>query len=781
VDDKIIQFEFQGNIIVANPNVGLYLTPEIRITAHIIKEACDALEIEFENQTVGTLSAQAKKKYDELTKNIVKRDVTKEMKNKVKAKFNNCCSKCGDKNNLEIDHIVALVDGGDNSMNNLNLLCKSCHKEKTIADNSRRMVKGDKDASHSHLNNEVLDIFTGNAMKNNHKAFVGKVSKKPIPKNSYFAQYDIIKCYKNAMTNSKYDYPVYNAFDKPEPFDGKLKTGFYYISFAYKGVGGTKNRIPFRGSGWYALPSVEYGIEKGMIAKDNIRFQLLPSDTIPSNFFNGFTEYVYGKCGIISKLIINTFIGCLNRYQKVNKTNVLAFSEHEAAYYIHTKKFDSCILEVLADDRKMWNISDKHITTNESFQIPIYNYVIALANVNVAKLCDQMEEKGGKILAIRTDSVYAYFPEKIKLGLDKTLYRKETPHAEDFTKIKEMKLMDTSKDNFYLKKRKWNHMEVKEDFKELAKDIVNSNKSINIDGQAGTGKTYLINEIIKRLEKENKSYICLAPTNKARLNLKNGMTLHMFFLGAHSKTYQYIIIDEISMIKAEFYQRLLHIKRNSTTKFILVGDFRQLPPVDDKIKGMNYKNSIPMHDLSDSNRLELTKNRRSDSIVWNLAQDVNKINPHDFPANPCVRNICFTNTCRKEVNATEMKKFIKGKNTVFFKASNDIYSQEIDLCIGMPVIAYKSNYKIKFFNGETYTVKSIGSQVLLTDGQDEKTIDSSQFTRYFAPAFCVTVHKSQGETINEPYCIWEWFKFSDKMKYVALTRTTKKEYINIKV
>jgi hypothetical protein len=39
--------------------------------------------------------------------------------------------------------------------------------------------------------------------------------------------------------------------------------------------------------------------------------------------------------------------------------------------------------------------------------------------------------------------------------------------------------------------------------------------------------------------------------------------------------------------------------------------------------------------------------------------------------------------------------------------------------------------------------------------------------------FCIATHKSQGLSLDEPYCIHEFDKLSKTLKYVSLSRATK--------
>lgn len=54
----------------------------------------------------------------------------KKMRSYYLNKFNYKCVKCGDDERLELDHILAITMGGDNSEDNIQVLCKSCNVKK---------------------------------------------------------------------------------------------------------------------------------------------------------------------------------------------------------------------------------------------------------------------------------------------------------------------------------------------------------------------------------------------------------------------------------------------------------------------------------------------------------------------------------------------------------------------------------------------------------------------------------------------------------------------------
>ena len=141
-------------------------------------------------------------------------------------------------------------------------------------------------------------------------------------------------------------------------------------------------------------------------------------------------------------------------------------------------------------------------------------------------------------------------------------------------------------------------IEFKDEFKNIFNQMEYSDKNIFITGNAGTGKTTLL-EYFRLNSKKN--FVILASTGISAIKAK-GKTIHSFFLfpprilinekvkRLRSKIINKIdtiLIDECSMIRCDVLDAIdksLRLNRNSEKSFggvqiILLGDVHQLPPV----------------------------------------------------------------------------------------------------------------------------------------------------------------------------------------------------------
>lgn len=138
---------------------------------------------------------------------------------------------------------------------------------------------------------------------------------------------------------------------------------------------------------------------------------------------------------------------------------------------------------------------------------------------------------------------------------------------------------------------------------EKAMKMLKSGKNVFLTGEAGTGKSTLINEFRKYLSESKIEYIACAPTGVAAVNI-NGATLHHTFhvpLGFISedkvderkkdngvvRKAKVIIIDEISMCRSDLFDYVISCINQvcpgetwcNGKQIVVVGDFSQLPPV----------------------------------------------------------------------------------------------------------------------------------------------------------------------------------------------------------
>jgi ATP-dependent exoDNAse (exonuclease V) alpha subunit len=431
------------------------------------------------------------------------------------------------------------------------------------------------------------------------------------------------------------------------------------------------------------------------------------------------------------------------------------------------------------------------------------------------KLKKQIESCGGEVVRYNTDCISAYFSsdKKIKEIVANTYwddekttlkYKFEEKDDTKFDKFNGKMIGYTRTEKFRPNlERKWNVINDDDNFDKLVDQIVESKQSILINGRAGCGKSTLLKKLMTKL---NDNYIALAPTNKA-CRIIDGKTIHSFLAESfnNKKTLlkklediNYIIVDEISMVKEIFYKIFLSIRKlKPNIKFILCGDFLQLLPVNDRFH-FDYQNSQALFELCDGNKLQLTKCRRADDTLFNLCNPLTmyKVNPSDFDSKFTMRHLSFTNKKRIEVNNKCMSLFIKQKNeeankkkkkqpTVLklAKLSYDKNSQDVQLIENMPVIARINCKEYNIANNDTYTITKFEKDtIFLKSDLDQKNvcqIKQTEFQKYFHVAFCITIHRSQGCTFDHPYTLHEWNLYDYRLKYVALSRATKKEYINI--
>lgn len=239
--------------------------------------------------------------------------------------------------------------------------------------------------------------------------------------------------------------------------------------------------------------------------------------------------------------------------------------------------------------------------------------------------------------------------------------------------------------------------------KDINKFITSDSKEFIIDGSGGTGKSYLISELLKDKDKYIHDYddiIITSTTNKACTALQEYLgtdvsTIHSYLGLSVRENYSngsvelkpngrwsvkdniILIIDECSMIDSVLFD-YIH-KGLCNSKIIYVGDMYQLAPIKNSISPV-YEQGIEIHSLTINMRQENQElidicNMAKEAVRNNTPLDIkynsviNKANEEDFINSfKNVSNTRVLNYTNKSVDV--YNNYIRS----YVKTNQDLYS-----------------------------------------------------------------------------------------------------------
>jgi len=645
-------------------------------------------------------------------------------------------------------------------------------------------------------------------------------------------QYDINKQYSSILENADMSWLVVSNKDDVKKYDGCqiFDNALYYVE-------PSRFNPLIYSYGVYYGKLVRVALEDKLITKSEIKYYL-SCNIEKSKAFPEFVKKAYEDYEDKGKNVVNHYVGTLGRRSKT--IGKLVFGENLQTMYNNyflkeeiefAYKYGE--YEIDGETRKLFLTSSVREIDNNNSLFMIRNQVIQYGNLQSYELSKKV---GGKLIKIATDSVLMENPVNVlelsdkrgglKLEKPKQLRRIDSEiHTDKEYKHEDIELEVINIDDEY-------------NFEELYSKT--ENKSFFLTGQGGTGKSVVSNKYIERLESKGKNIRKCAPTHIAGKSI-SGITCHKSFgydiiKKTHMSDYSsvdYIIIDEISMCDAIFYDEMNYIKKNHPSiRFICFGDFNQLPPVNHKGKPYLYytmfkhifENIITfkinkrcgeegqkmfklIEEILDENRIE--SNHHFIMRKFKQAEYLDKL------------HLCYTNKERREINSICMNQF-KSEDAIFleytpkeeyeYDVDNDTlslvsdnddekidYSQSIYLYKGLPLRCRKTYAKTKkeinnknIVNGDQFIVESFTDKecVIVKDNSrfpnynpneepEKYTIKyTDNFLKYYNPNYAMTIHSSQCQSFNEPYTIHEIHKYDKYLLNVAIGRTRKLDFIS---
>jgi len=306
-------------------------------------------------------------------------------------------------------------------------------------------------------------------------------------------------------------------------------------------------------------------------------------------------------------------------------------------------------------------------------------------------------------------------------------------------------------------------IEINPEFEQALKLLEDSDKNLFITGNAGTGKSTLL-EYFK--DSTKKKVAVLAPTGVAALNIE-GQTIHSFFLIPPNITpdkvlehklsekrkklissLDMIIIDESSMLRADLLDCIdvslrYHRQEDSLpfggVQMVFIGDLYQLPPVvagaEEKELFRSYYNSPyffsakSIEDLeftflelekiyrqTDNDFISLLNKVRNNTVTF---QDLTILNQRHDPqcdnvkGKDLVITLTTTNAAADEKNAAELEKLNVSQETFFGEVDGDFSKRslptqmELELKEGAQVMLLNNDSAGRWVNGSIGKINKI--------------------------------------------------------------------------
>lgn len=632
------------------------------------------------------------------------------------------------------------------------------------------------------------NVFKNLLIAKKNRSFGGVLKEEYIPllTNPNTVARDITKCYTSIMYEPIEEWIRLDFNDMWEVYDSKkVEFGLFLVE--------TEDTTLFKKKDIYSASIIKKAIQEGINFK--ITHQLIPKHKESKELFkpvlDKIVEYSQGKSELY-KLIINMISGSLGKNKTsvskchINKDIEQIFSNINEYEKLDQKVFINRIPET---DYYLYGIDNEMLLSETN--LPMYIQVLDQANI---KLYDMVKSMEGYLIARKTDCAIVHYPlgnlPEVVLGKEWGSCRScpvpIVDYIEEF-KEKEFEFNKGWKD--------WN-VNNSDNWEKIMKNMV-ENGGMLLQADAGNGKSYVAKMISKTLSNVQK----LAPTNKAALNI-GGTTIHKFLkmneegniskksLERIKREIKYIIVDEISMITKEMWRRLVLLKQATGIQFLLIGDDKQLPPVEDENID-DYFNHPAVKYLSNNNRNILTIKKRFDERLASYLQNVDDVDVSLFQFKETKRNICFLNATRKIINEYWNTK-LKPDNSLFIpKDEKDEYTQDMYIYNNLPVIARKTVQGGDIcINNETFEVIMIddkkiylGNERPSEDGLLEShsiDVKIEDFREMFCLNYCSTTHKTQGETITEDFTIYDWDRMSTKCRYTALSRARNPDQISFR-
>ena len=491
---------------------------------------------------------------------------------------------------------------------------------------------------------------------------------------------------------------------------------------------------------------------------------------------------IYKKYGASTKYIMESNLYILTEIMDFNKIDSIYKTHHEELDEVRLK---ACLTEAMR--RLSLSNGDTYYKEEEIKDALKKEFGLILEDITFENIIYSLEEENK--IVVEKDNFYLTEYYEAEKDITDNLFTLSAANPTPFYNF----------DQELEKLEEENKVHYNEDQKNAIRKAL-ENKITIISGGPGTGKTTIINAIVKLYIKMHDfspmevlaNIALLAPTGRASKKMSSStglpaMTIHRFLkwnkdtgnfgVNEYHKTNEnLIIVDEMSMIDVSLFDALLKgIKSN--VQLIMVGDVHQLPSVGPGL----ILNDLISSDLFTFCPLEKIYRQSANSYIPYLALEIkNKDLSEDFVRQKddynflsvdskyikeMIKKICLMSKTKglNEEDIQILAPMYKGENGIdnlnillqdlFNPKSSkkeELHYGEVIYREGDKVLQLQNNPDNNVFNGDIGYIRKISKKnsrnkdLVLIDFEGVKVEYSKEELNQIKHAYAITIHKSQG-------------------------------------
>ena len=491
---------------------------------------------------------------------------------------------------------------------------------------------------------------------------------------------------------------------------------------------------------------------------------------------------IYKKYGASTKYIMESNLYILTEIMDFNKIDSIYKTHHEELDEVRLK---ACLTEAMR--RLSLSNGDTYYKEEEIKDALKKEFGLILEDITFENIIYSLEEENK--IVVEKDNFYLTEYYEAEKDITDNLFTLSAANTTPFYNF----------DQELEKLEEENKVHYNEDQKNAIRKAL-ENKITIISGGPGTGKTTIINAIVKLYIKMHDfspmevlaNIALLAPTGRASKKMSSStglpaMTIHRFLkwnkdtgnfgVNEYHKTNEnLIIVDEMSMIDVSLFDALLKgIKSN--VQLIMVGDVHQLPSVGPGL----ILNDLISSDLFTFCPLEKIYRQSANSYIPYLALEIkNKDLSEDFVRQKddynflsvdnkyikeMIKKICLMSKTKglNEEDIQILAPMYKGENGIdnlnillqdlFNPKSSkkeELHYGEVTYREGDKVLQLQNNPDNNVFNGDIGYIRKISKKnsrnkdLVLIDFEGVKVEYSKEELNQIKHAYAITIHKSQG-------------------------------------